>query len=192
MNKRRTALIEEILLAGIADGRTLAEMCREIGVNRNTVLNWTKDEDFAARMARARALGFDAIADQMLEIADDSRNDWVARADAAAGDAPVRNPDNIARAKLRIDTRLRLLMSWNPKRYGAAQPSFAGMAGMAGMIGVVAGAADARAPAEPVAIAARLAALLATIGTRAPEDGTLIEHDPTDHGGDTEHDDDPD
>jgi hypothetical protein len=186
MNKRRSALIEETLLAGIADGRTLADMCRQIGINRNTVLDWTKDEDFAARMARARALGFDAIADQMLEIADDSRNDWVARADAAAGDAPARNPENIARAKLRIDTRARLLASWNPKRY-ATQPSFAGMAGMAGMIGVVTGAADARAPVEPVAIAARLAALLATIGTRAPEDGALIEHD----GQDTEHDDDP-
>ena len=166
---RRSASIEERLLAGVADGRTLREMCRETNVGRATVYTWMKDEDFAQRMARARAIGFDAIAEEMLEIADDSRNDWVQRADASETDPPTRNPDNIARSKLRIDTRMRVLAHWDPRRYASGAPG--GVAGLAA--GDVAAEEDGEA-AEPVAIAARLASLLSMVAAR---EAGMIGHD---------------
>lgn len=157
--------MEEKLLTGIAGGRTLRELCRELQVGRATVYSWMKDDDFAHRMAWARAIGFDAIAEEMLEIADDSRNDWVMRADAEEKDPPVRNPDNIARSKLRIDTRLRVLAHWDPRRYGGgAGPG--GIAGMTASDGATEGGSQTA--AEPVAIAARLASLLTTISAREP------------------------
>jgi hypothetical protein len=65
-------------------------------------------------IARAREEGFDAIAREALEIADDGRRDYV----------PLENGglavdhDHIARSRLRVDTRLKLLAKWDPKRYG--------------------------------------------------------------------------
>ncbi|WCM27184.1 hypothetical protein NDN01_24910 [Sphingomonas sp. QA11] len=169
---RRSASMEEKLLTGIAGGRTLRELCRALQVGRSTVYDWMKDEDFAHRMAWARAIGFDAIAEEMLEIADDSRNDWVMRADAEEKDPPVRNPDSIARSKLRIDTRLRVLAHWDPRRYGAAGSAAAGgIAGMTARDG--GGEGGSQTAAEPVAIAARLASLLTTISAREPD---LIGH----------------
>ena len=47
--------MEEKLLTGIAGGRTLRELCRELQVGRATVYSWMKDDDFAHRMAWARA-----------------------------------------------------------------------------------------------------------------------------------------
>jgi len=165
---RRSASIEERLLAGVADGRTLREMCRVTNVGRATVYAWMKDEDFAQRMARARAIGFDAIAEEMLEIADDSRNDWVERADAAEKNPPARNPDNIARSKLRIDTRMRVLAHWDPRRYGTASAG-----GIAGLIGGDGPSEEDAVAAEPVAIAARLSSLLTMVAAReaGSEDG---------------------
>jgi len=168
MKKRRSAPLEQALLAGIAEGRTLDELCRRHALHRSTVYLWLRDEDFAGRMAWARAIGFDAIADQMIEIADDSRNDWVAREDAAGGPAVmVRNPDNVTRSRLRIDVRLRMLARWDPKRWGDPPGGYAGMGGLAGMIGTTGGLADGTArPADPVVIATRLASLLTLIATR--------------------------
>jgi hypothetical protein len=76
-------------------------------------------DDVSAVIARAREEGFDAIAAMTLEIADDGRNDYMDQL-AEAGDelAGKFNGEHVQRSKLRIETRLKLLAKWDPKRYG--------------------------------------------------------------------------
>lgn len=108
------AKVNEIL-AWIEQGKPLREFCRIEGNPAfRTVYDWLeKDSDFSARFARARESGEDVIAQECLEIADDGSNDWM---ETKFG--PQVNSEHIQRSKLRIETRLKLLAKWNPKKYG--------------------------------------------------------------------------
>jgi hypothetical protein len=78
-----------------------------------------KDADLATAIAYARDVGYDAMAEECLDIADNASNDWMERTDAEG--KPIGwqiNGDHIQRSKLRIETRLKLLAKFNPKRYG--------------------------------------------------------------------------
>lgn len=80
-----------------------------------TVQDWcaTDPQGFGAQYSRARADGYDVIAASTLRIADDATNDYV---DSERG--PRFNAEHVQRSKLRIETRMRLLKCWDPKRYG--------------------------------------------------------------------------
>jgi hypothetical protein len=67
----------------------------------------------AIAYARAREEGFDTIAADCLHIADNTAQDTIS---SERGD--VANSEWIARSRLRVDTRLKLLAKWDPKRYG--------------------------------------------------------------------------
>lgn len=82
--------------------------------HRNTVRNWSESEpDISVRIARAREDGEDRLAAECLEIADDSTNDYI-----ETKHGPQLNAEHVQRSKLRIETRLKLLAKWNPKKYG--------------------------------------------------------------------------
>jgi hypothetical protein len=116
----RSEEIYSAILADIEKGITLAEICRREGMpNRCTVYDWLKeDEHFGQRFARARELGFDAIAEQCIEIAEDGSNDWMLRRREDGSTVEVLNSEHVQRSKLRIETRLKLLSKWYPKRFG--------------------------------------------------------------------------
>jgi hypothetical protein len=115
----RTPEIDSAIVEGISQGVTLAELCRRHDIGRRTVYDWMEeDADFAARIARARVLGFDAIAEQALEIAEDGTNDWIERRRDDGSIDELVNSEHIQRSRLRVDTRLKLLAKWDPKRYG--------------------------------------------------------------------------
>lgn len=99
----------------LADGEPLRQICRDEAMPAwRTVYDWkAAHEDFAARIAHARDAGFDAIAEQCLDIADDTASDTI---EGEHGDRP--NTEWISRSKLRVETRLKLLAKWDPKRYG--------------------------------------------------------------------------
>jgi hypothetical protein len=81
----------------------------------STVLGWTVDrKDFSDQYARAREIGYHNMADQLLEIADDGRNDSHRDDD---GHVQI-DHDVIARSRLRVDTRKWLLSKALPKVYG--------------------------------------------------------------------------
>ena len=61
-----------------------------------------KDEDFVRRIARAREEGYDELADKALRIAFDPCNDQV----------------EVTQRRLQVDTILKLLAKWNPRKYG--------------------------------------------------------------------------
>ena len=112
-----TQEIADEICARLAKGEPLAVICRDDHMPAvRTVSDWkAAHETFSADFARARDEGFDALAVQCLEIADDKSNDVKL---VGADDREVCDTEFVQRAKLRIDTRLKLLAKWDPKRYG--------------------------------------------------------------------------
>lgn len=118
----RTPEIAQTIIDGLSDGIPLRQLARLHGFSKSAFYDWVNDDaEFAGRIARAREIGFDAIADEALEIADDASNDWMKRQRQDGMDDDVLNSEHVQRSKLRIDTRLKLLAKWDPKRYGDKQ-----------------------------------------------------------------------
>lgn len=115
-----TQEIDDEICARIAEGEPLRQICRDKGIAWRTVYSWlAANEDFAARFAQARDVGMDAIAEESLEIADNSSNDWIEKQNDEGGVVSYTfNKEHVQRSKLRIETRLKLLAKWNPKKYG--------------------------------------------------------------------------
>lgn len=111
----REAIVEAIC-ARLEKGEALEVICREEGMPASrTVRDWrTQDPAIGERFDEARDIGFDAIARDCLEIADDGRRDYQVLEDGRE----VVDHDHISRARLRVETRLKLLAKWDPRRYG--------------------------------------------------------------------------
>lgn len=111
-----TPEIAEKICAELSKGTPLTIICRghDMPADR-TVRDWMAgDETFSAAIADARARGFDQIAMDALAIADE-----VTEKDTIATDfGPIPNKEWLMRSKLRVETRLKLLSKWDPKRYG--------------------------------------------------------------------------
>lgn len=121
LSKRTPAIVNEIL-ERLSAGEPLATMCRDEHLPTDQCFrDWmAADESLAVAYARAREVGEDAITAHCLEIADDARNDFMAKINGDGEDAGVAyNAEHVQRSKLRIETRLKLLAIWNPKKYGA-------------------------------------------------------------------------
>jgi terminase small subunit-like protein len=118
MPSLNTPELQEELLDWIASGQTLRAFCRQPNKPAwRTVYTWLEaDADFAARIARARDLGADAIAEEALSIADTPLEGVVTTTDED-GTKTV-TEDMLGHRKLQVETRLKLLAKWNPKKYG--------------------------------------------------------------------------
>lgn len=122
----------------IANGEPLRVICRDEHMPAwRTVYGWINAHpDFEARIARARELGFDAIAEECIEIADDGSNDWMEKHDEKTGQATgyVLNGEHVQRSKLRIEARLKLLAKWSPKYADKQQIEHSGSVDIAATI----------------------------------------------------------
>jgi hypothetical protein len=119
LHPERAELYEEICLR-LAEGETLVDICKSLHmpVDR-TVRQWVlSDSGFAQAYAHARDVGFDKLASECLEIADDSTNDYMDKQLDNGKVIRVLDAEHVQRSKLRIETRLKLLAKWDPKRYG--------------------------------------------------------------------------
>lgn len=88
----------------------------------STVRAWAVEdrEGFSAQYARAREIGYHAMADELMDIADDGRNDWMER----RGEEDIgwaANGEHIQRSRLRVDARKWMLSKVLPKIYGDKQ-----------------------------------------------------------------------
>lgn len=113
-----TPAVVEAICARLSKGEPLAAICRDEGMPAwRTVYDWMGgNPEVSAAIARAREEGEEAIAADCLEIADDSGNDYRMGEKGLLVDT-----DHIQRSKLRIETRLKLLAKWNPKKWGERQ-----------------------------------------------------------------------
>ena len=101
---KRTPSVVNRIIEGLSEGTPLTVLCKADDMpGVSTVYDWMAgDEQLSGDIARARDLGWDALANDCLSIADDVPE----------------NKTALAHQRLRIDTRLKLLAKWDPKRYG--------------------------------------------------------------------------
>lgn len=114
------AKIKDDICAWIESGQTLADFCRLKGMpSRRSIYFWMEDDaEFAARFARAREVGFDAIAEDTVRIMDEDP-ERIQEFDAEGNLHPGRVDAGFVQwQKARVDLRLKLLSKWDPKRYG--------------------------------------------------------------------------
>ena len=104
----------------LVQGMSLREVCRKEGMPpESTVRLWALDDrgGFAAQYARAREIGYHAMADEVLEISDNGVNDWMER-NGKESEGWEANGEHLARSRLRVDTRKWMLGKVLPKIYG--------------------------------------------------------------------------
>ena len=116
--------IAQEIIERLSDGEPLRAICRSEGMpNWRTVYLWmSKDAKFNAHIAQAREIGFDAIAEEALLIADTPCYLDVTETIEGDDDKPTRikvvRSDAFNHRRLQVDTRLKLLAKWCPKKYG--------------------------------------------------------------------------
>jgi hypothetical protein len=106
----------ESILEQLSDGKSLREICSAPGMpSESLVRKWaTNEADFGAQYARAREAGMDAMADEILAIADDAAGDIKVTSDGKE----VVNQEAINRSRLRVDARKWIMSKIAPKTYG--------------------------------------------------------------------------
>lgn len=111
--------VADVICERVAEGEPLRAICREGGMPAwRTVYLWIDEHpEFAARFARAREVGFDAIAAEALEIANTPQV-GVRTETTDDGKTKEVREDMLGHRKLQIETRLKLLAKWSPKKYG--------------------------------------------------------------------------
>ena len=102
-----THAISEEIIERLSEGEPLAQICRSEGMpHRSVFYDWMETRpELSRRFARAREEGEDMIALDCLNIADDNGKDTRILEDGKE----ITDGDVVQRAKLRIDTRLKLL-----------------------------------------------------------------------------------
>lgn len=106
-----TPEIAAYICAQIADGNSLRKICREDGVpSLTTIFEWLGSKpEFAEQYARAKEAQADAMAEDMLDIAD---------MPPAIGEKGTVDSGDVAHMRLRIDTRKWIASKLKPKKYG--------------------------------------------------------------------------
>ena len=104
---------KDLILSGLAAGRTLVSICRERGMPSVAVVNaWCeKDEEFDLAYKKARQIGYDVRAEEVLEIVDQEPERVVGK-EGSKIDAGY-----VAWQRLRADMRLKNLERVCPERY---------------------------------------------------------------------------
>jgi len=107
----------------IAAGEMLSDICADVSMPvRSSVLEWLNDERmsvFQKNYVKACDYRGELFADQLITIADDSRNDYMDKLNTKTGETfRVLDPEALGRSKLRLEMRLRHLKAFNPGRWG--------------------------------------------------------------------------
>ena len=114
-----TQQVADIICERLMDGESLRSICEaEEMPSRMTVFRWLQaNQAFRDQYAHAREVQADTLADDVLDIADDGRNDWMER--RGEEDAGwVLNGEHVQRSRLRIDARKWKAAKLAPKKYG--------------------------------------------------------------------------
>jgi hypothetical protein len=117
-----TPEIGKLICDGLASGKSLRRVCEEEAMpHKATVVRWLlriEDpmfDDFRAQYANARAVQYELMVDDVVDIADDSTNDYVLMETGEGAELAKFNPEAVARARLRVDTRKWFLSKVLPK-----------------------------------------------------------------------------
>lgn len=122
------------VLDAISEGTTVTGIAKKLGFPRKYIYQWQgeqegrkfkwggQEQDFKGHFARAKEMGFDAIADEAMDIADDF--ELVTVEETTEGEKgfyrKTKCLDTTEQRKLKIWTRLQLLAKWS-NRYSDKQ-----------------------------------------------------------------------
>lgn len=108
------------IIQRLSAGEPLATICKDDHMPAvRTVSDWKMaHDDFSANFARARDEGHDAIAAECKTIADTPMVGERTEMDANGKVERIIKEDMLGHRKLQIETRLKLLAKWDPRRYG--------------------------------------------------------------------------
>jgi hypothetical protein len=101
------------ILGQLRSGRTLRSICRRHGMPVvSTVLLWARAD--RARYDLAREIGYDMMADRIVDLADNIRPKWIY---TEASNEPVLDPSHLAHCESLINARQWLYAKAQPKTY---------------------------------------------------------------------------
>lgn len=104
------AIIDE--LSGSSEG--LHHICKRHGISHVSFYAWiNQNEEWLNKYTRARDIQADYLADQIIEIADDSAHDTI-----HTENGEMENKEWVNRSKLRVEARKWIASKLKPKKYG--------------------------------------------------------------------------
>ena len=114
--KYSTTLGEKICERTATSSIGLRHICKELGLPYSTVTNWIYDEshELYEKYKRAKIMQIHHLAEEILEIADDSTNDYMTVVMKSGKTKQVLNREAIARSRLRIQARTTLIAKLSP------------------------------------------------------------------------------
>jgi hypothetical protein len=114
-----SAAIAQEICEGLAEGTPLREICRRDHMPEwRTVYDWMgRDDSLSTAIAHARDIGYDKMAEECLQIAD-TPVEGRKIVETDDGKVMYTREDMLGHRKLQIETRLKLLAKFNPKKYG--------------------------------------------------------------------------
>jgi hypothetical protein len=115
-----TQELADAICAQLAEGRSMRTVCNDESMPCMTsVFKWLRENpEFAHQYARAKEESADAMAEEMMDIADDGTNDWMEVFDKEGDSIGYKlNGEHVQRSRLRIDTRKWLASKLKPKKY---------------------------------------------------------------------------
>ncbi len=115
----------------LSNGEPLRQICRDDHIPAwQTIYDWMYRDDelgeggvgLSRAIARARELGYDALAEQCLIIADTPqmgrKTVYASSGDDKKESVTVTEEEMLGHRRNQIETRLKLLAKWDPKRFG--------------------------------------------------------------------------
>jgi hypothetical protein len=120
-NNKRSPELEAEILKRLSEGESLRAICRDAHIPaRDHVANWcvVDPEGFGAQYSKARELGAHQMADEVLEIADNSKRDLIEKTDENGNTVYVADREVLERSRIKIDARKWYLDKLFPKQFG--------------------------------------------------------------------------
>lgn len=95
--------------------KSLKTICGELDLKVRTVLDWlSENKEFSQMYAKAKEEQADFLAEEILAIADDSENDYIATENGKM----VENREVTNRSRLRVDARKWIASKLKARKYG--------------------------------------------------------------------------
>lgn len=114
-----TQEIADTICERLSEGESLNSICKDEGMpSEAAVRAWALEdrEGFAAKYTRAREIGYDCMAEQILSLADECRIGE--KSITKATGIEVTTGDMVDRSRLQVEARKWLLSKMLPKRFG--------------------------------------------------------------------------
>lgn len=112
--------LADAICSELAQGYSLRTVCKPDAMpSVQTIFTWFRTyPEFLEQYTRAKQESADAMADEVIDIADNATNDWMVKHGKDDQEYWQLNGEHVQRSRLRIETRKWLMAKMKPKTYG--------------------------------------------------------------------------